>query len=261
VFIVWGRKIKRQMLGFVADFCPLCRKSNAFKLERIGSARHVYYISFGEGELVGYERTCIECGTPIEAVPSSYSAVAERLAPLGELKYQTYPSLDQVVADRMFLEERIRREPQSFSEPERYNLIMTSFFLIAPKVERHFASTRIDKGLGLGILGALALLIVVPAFIGAFFPDDDPGGLLLGFIAAIGVLVWQARASSRRFMNREIVPQLAKALAPFKPTEAELERHIKELKKLKQKIGAKLKAKDLVQYIAAADTIVKYDLG
>jgi len=41
MFIVWGKKIVYRKLGFVADFCPICRGPRAFELKRVGSASHL----------------------------------------------------------------------------------------------------------------------------------------------------------------------------------------------------------------------------
>jgi len=68
-FIVWGKKRVTRNLGYVADFCPLCREPKPFLLQRIGMAGHVYYISAGEGELVGFHRTCQTCKTAFTADP------------------------------------------------------------------------------------------------------------------------------------------------------------------------------------------------
>jgi hypothetical protein len=65
---------------------------------------------------------------------------------------------------------------------------------------------------------------------------------------ALGVLlvVWQIFRSRRRFMMRQVVPVLASAIRPLKPTESELKFVLAELTQLKHKIGTKLKLADLI---------------
>src|SRR5688572_12890288 len=94
--IVWGRKVKRLPVGHVADFCPICRAQKPFALVHVGMVNHVYYVSTGTGDFVGYERVCADCATPIPTDIARYSGVAPRAAPLGELKAQTFPNLDAV---------------------------------------------------------------------------------------------------------------------------------------------------------------------
>jgi hypothetical protein len=41
--IIWGTKRTLNKLGYVADFCPLCRQSRAFSVSRVGKVGHFYY--------------------------------------------------------------------------------------------------------------------------------------------------------------------------------------------------------------------------
>lgn len=247
MFIVWGRKIKRRMLGYVADFCPMCREERAFKLHRVGSASHIYYISFGEGRLVGYERTCCECGTSFSANAASYASTAKAIAPLEELKRTTFPNLDAAVRERLKLEERVKS--QSLSQSERDAQIKAPFLFLSPKVESRFASTHIDIGVGLALVGAMGLLILAPT-VGKLILPDAPGEIFaISLVLGMALVVWQVIASKSRFIGREILPVLAKSLAPLKPTEQEIERVLGELKQLKKKIAATLRATVVLEYV------------
>src|SRR5258706_9118781 len=44
MFIIWGKKRVTKSLGYVADFCPLCRDVRTFELVRVGLAGHIYYL-------------------------------------------------------------------------------------------------------------------------------------------------------------------------------------------------------------------------
>ncbi len=39
MFIVWGKKIKKQRMGFVADYCVPCQDLRAFEMKRIEQLR------------------------------------------------------------------------------------------------------------------------------------------------------------------------------------------------------------------------------
>jgi hypothetical protein len=246
MFVVWGRKLVYRKMGYVADFCPICRSPQQFELKRIGSASHVYYVSFGEGQLAGYERTCGACRTTFRAEPSAYASISKTPEPLAALTTQTFPNLDIAYRDRLALEEKVRRAPTSLSTAERQALIRSPFLLLSPKVEKRFASTHIDKEVGLSMAAAVALLIAGPALTRAVAPDAS-GMAALVFIA-LGVLlvVWQIFRSRRRFMMRQVVPVLASAIRPLRPTESELKFVLAELTQLKHKIGTKLKLADLI---------------
>jgi hypothetical protein len=245
MFIIWGRKLVYRKLGHVADFCPICRVPRPFALKRVGSAGHVYYISTGEGELVGYERTCQDCGTSLQTEPTAYASIAKNTAPLAELTRQTYPNLDQVLGERLALEEKVRHAPSSLSREERHALIRSPFLILSPKVEKRFASTHIDKEIGFALIGAVALLIVGPALGRAVVPDSEGAVLLTSLSMGVLMVLWQGIGAGGRFMRREITPVLARCLAPLRPSDDELKTVLAELKQLRHKMGSKLKPADL----------------
>jgi hypothetical protein len=251
MFIVWGKKLVHRRVGYVADFCPICRTPKPFEVKRVGSASHVYYISAGEGELVGFERTCQECGTALQTEPTSYASIEKRALPFDELARRTFPTLDQVLHERLALEERIQRDPTSLTAEERRVLIRNPFLLLSPKVERRFASTHIDKEVGFSILGAIGLLIVGPGLAHAVAPDQADLSVLLFILLGFALVVWQIIASGRRFMKKEIVPVLAGSLRPLRPSEHEISAVLGELRQLRHKMGSKLRPVDLLARLSS----------
>ena len=222
MFVIWGKKVVYRRMGYVADLCPMCHTPAPFELRRVGLASHVYYISVGEGQLVGYERRCQACGTPIQAVPTIYASFSDQLLPLAELAGRTFPNMGQVLRDRLVLEERISHSPSSLSPQERHALIRNPFLLLSPKVEKRFESTHIDKEVGLSLVGAIILLIVAPTLGRAVGVNEPESVVLLALCVGIAVVVWQGLGSRKRFMRREVLPALAKALRPLQPTMQEL---------------------------------------
>ncbi|WP_416762629.1 hypothetical protein ACNI65_09580 [Roseateles sp. So40a] len=252
MFIVWGKKIVYRRLGYVADFCPICRDKRVFELKRVGSAGHVYYISAGQGELVGYELICQDCRTSLQTDPGIYASFAKLPAPVEELVRTTFPNIDEVMADRLALEERIRREPSSLSADERRALIRHPFLLLSPKVDRRFASTHVDRWVGLSLVGALLLMMIGPALTHVVAPDEAELSMLLFIVLGVALVVWQVAASKTRFMEREIIPVLAKSLHPLRPTEAELREVMSELKLLRHKMASKLGSSERLAGLVAA---------
>lgn len=249
MFIVWGRKITRRTLGYVADFCGICRVPRAFRMTRLGSVGHVYYISSGEGKLVGHERACTVCGAFSYADVNAYAGVARSPTPMENLKRETYPGLDAALAPRMELEGRVKTAPQTLTAEERQGLVFSPINLLSPKVEKHFASTHMDVGVALAIAGGVALCFIGPAIGDAIAPEYGPRGVLVGMAAGACLVIWQLIASGPRFMRKEIVPLLAKSLAPVKPSEAEIEHALRDFTKAGHKIGRKLKASQLIEAI------------
>lgn len=245
MFIVWGRKIKRRTAGFVADYCPVCRAKRIFALQEVRSAGHVYYISLSRGQLVGHERSCAECGTAFKAHPATYASVARAPALLDELERLTHPNLDAAIKDQVELDERIRR--QRLTPAERQNLIKAPFVYLSPRVERRFAATHVDAGVGFALAAAVALLFLAAPAGKLLMPDSPEILFLVSLVAGIGLIVWQVIASGSRFMTREIVPVLVRALQPLQPTREEIELVLRELKKIKHKIGRKLRVAELLE--------------
>lgn len=256
MFIVWGKKLVHRKQGYVADFCPFCREFRAFELKRLGSASHVYYLTLGEGDLLGFECTCQECGTVLKTDPGRYATVAKRALPIDELLTQTFPNGEDLLRERMDLERRARQDPRSVSPEDRRALIRSPFILLSPKVERRFASAKLDMGIGLALIGAIALLVSGPSIAQVVAPGADVGNVvLLSTVTGIALIAWQGVESSKRFMRREILPLLASNLKPLRPTESELSSVIAEMKQLGHKIGKKIKQADLEALLCTASRV------
>lgn len=251
MFIVWGRKLVYRKQGYVADFCPICRGPSAFELKRVGSAGHVYYVSVGEGQLVGYERTCQTCRTPLKAEPSTYASVAKAPAALPELQAQTYPNLGTALSDRLALEERVRTAPASLTADERQALIRSPFLILSPRVEQRFKRTELDGKAWLTVLAVIALMILGPILTVVIAPDSAETAVPVFIALGIALVVWQVIAGGRRFMKREIAPVLAKTLSPLAPTRAEVDATLQELRQAKHQIGRRLRADDLLAQLQA----------
>lgn len=249
MFIVWGRKITRRPVGYVADYCGICREPKPFKVSRLGSVGHVYYISFGEGKLVGHERTCTSCGTFSEANVAAYTKVSRKATSLEALKQETYPGLDAALAARRALDERIRTAPHLLSPEERLGLIRAPFNLLTRKVEKHFASTHLDAGIGLAFGAAVGLCIATLSIGQALVPDIAGKLFLVAMAIGVGLVIWQFFAAGKRFMRKEILPPLAKALAQLKPSEAEIAQALRDFRKAKHQIGRRLKAAEILEAI------------
>lgn len=245
MFIVWGKKAVHRQLGHAADFCPMCRCASAFAVRRIGMAGHVYYVSLGEGELVGFDRTCGTCGTAYPADPAHYKTLAKKPGELAALIRDTFPGLAEAWKERLALEEKVRHQPAELSSDERGALIREPFLRLSPKVESRFATTHFDKETGYAALGAMVLIGAMPSVAGAIAPAHEGPAFLTALSVGCGLVVWQIALSGRRYMQREILPTLARALAPLRPTLQELGHVLSEMKQHRYKIGSKLSAADV----------------
>ena len=254
MFIVWGKKLVYRGLGHVGDFCPICRVPRPFTVRRVGLAGHVYYITSGEGELVGHERICKECGIELNAEPATYASFSKTMLPLPELLAKTYPNFHAALKNRLALEEQVRTAVGFISPQEREQLIQLPFLLLSPRVETRLASMSFDLKAGLTILGAI---LFAPAVIGLFtallpLGTEEAYVIVPVILIALGVVMWQMAGVGPRFVKAKILPTLAKTLRPLKPREDEIQGVLDLLKKNKHKLGSKMKVGDLFEALAAA---------
>ena len=245
MFIFWGTKSKIRDLGYVADFCLICRCPRPFRLQRIGLASHVYGVSMGEGKLLGFNRTCVECNSAFGADPGTYAKIATKASPLPSLQADTFPNLESAWGDRMALETSIQKSPSALTPEVRGKLIREPFLLLSPKVERLSQTIHMDKQVGFSVLAAIVGGILAANVVPLIFPDDMSYGVLIIGGAGLAWVMWNLATSSRRKVRREVAPVLAKSLKPLEPTAAELNSVLSELKRHGHKIGSRLKAEDV----------------
>lgn len=245
MFIIWGKKRVARKVGYVADFCQVCREPQSFSLNRIGSAGHIYYITFSSGKLVGFERACQKCQTQFPANPDHYVSISKRKIELEALTALTYPNLGEVMIAQIELEDRVRLDITSFSPDARLALIIDRMMSFASKVESRFAAFHVDKEIGIAIIVAALLMAFGPEVVGHFLPEGAPSALPFFVWAGIILVLWQFIVSGRRFMNRQILPLLARSLHPINPLENELHQVVAELTRRGLKIGIKLNLKNL----------------
>lgn len=246
-FVVWGKKLVYSKLGYVADFCPICRSPQAFEVLSVGVVSHVYYVSFGKGALAGYRRKCCVCSVDLDAKPTNYATISDHLRPLPQLIMGTFPNLTTVYQSVLALEERVRVSPSSLTGPERRALIRNPLVLLSPKVEKRYASTHIDWQTVTTFFGVLLALFAEGAVVP---PGKAPQSLAITCVIGIILIGWQISLSNRRFIRRNIIPILAKTLKPLDPSKEEVETALAELTKLRHKIGRKLSPRDLMTALA-----------
>ncbi len=246
--MIWGFKPVEQRLGYVADFCPICREITALDVYGVRRVAHVYYLGLGKGKLVGYIGKCQVCGTSIPVDPKKYSKFLDcQEENINALIEQTYPQVMLERADRLEIERRIK-----FHEPipleQRRQLLMEPFGVLAGRVEKVFWQVPLDNRTKVGC-SILLLLIMIAGCVTLVWLEDAPAvslvmGILWILLMGIGVVYVfvEAFLTPRRIVQREIIPLLAKTLAPLRPTQEELEHVLKVLKGKGWKIGKVVKA-------------------
>ncbi|MFZ6873681.1 hypothetical protein ACO0LF_16605 [Undibacterium sp. Di27W] len=248
MLIIWGKTHVRKNIGYAADFCPICRGPQVFKLIRVGLASHVYYITSGDGELVSHDRECQQCKTLLNANPDGYLTLSKKKQSLAELMKTTFPSLPEVYKDRLELEEKVTKTPTLLTPQERDIMIRTPFHLLSPLVEMRIGQTRIDMGIGLALVASFFLITIVRVLLTKILPFDEALIFLACAIIALLVTGWQILTAGSRYVKRRIIPVLGPNLKPLRPTENELKSALAELKASQKKMATRLNIADLQKY-------------
>lgn len=248
MFIVWGKKYVYRNLGYVADLCKMCGDIKPFQLRRVGLASHVYYVTTSQGDFVQNEGVCTSCKTVVATDIRKYAAIGRDMAPVAELVPNTYPGLPAIAADFLALKEKARSNPAQLTPSQRQDMLAAPFLMLSPKVEAYYSSVKLDKVVGWSMLGVVGSLMIVPAVLSALMPGK-PEGLLIYFALCAVFILWQMAFVGRRYVRGQIVPQLADALRPLKPSAGEVRTILDSLRKHKHKLGEKLTPAELLDYL------------
>lgn len=244
--LIWGKKHVRRRLGYVADFCPLCREVRAFELERVGLAGHLYYISLTEGELVGHRARCTTCDTAYETSLDTFVRPAPNMASLRELIGTTFPRIAEHYSKRFAIEKAIRDPFAKMPAETRDWLLHEPFRLLSHKVEDDYRPTRMDlrsmAGFGAAFVGGSAIAAALTA-LAPQYQFEIVGSV----IVVVALVAWGLNAvSRRRAFNAGVLIPLATALRPLKPTREELAGIVKDMKALGLKIGKRVRVDALL---------------
>jgi len=228
VLVVWGKKIVRKALGIVADFCPICRCAQAFRMSRVSLADHLYFVAVGEGQVADFVIECTTCGVPQSTNPAKYvTALPPEAATMDvwALAAQTFPRFREVHGARLDLEARIAAG-ETLPPAVRKQLLLEPFAILETLVqERARDSTRFDTVSGSGCITTVllpALVGVASCGRGAAADLAGPAALVI-FVAGTVFTLVQIALGPRRHTRGVVVPVLAGALRALRPSDNELE--------------------------------------
>lgn len=251
MFIVWGKRVTRKKVGYVADFCPMCRDAQTFLLKEVRVYSHVYYIPTSTSALHGYERTCQGCTLPLSGAPRQYVAAPKKPAHVDDILARSFPAFDEVYGERLKIEESLRLAPDSLPVSVRRALIQQPFLVLAPLVEARARQTSFDAIATAALLGGL--LLAIGGGLAASNLPQDYAGPAVGACAlgGLALIIWGMASTARRYARGKLAPQIAKTLRPLRPSDKELSTTLAELKQKGHRIGKILKPQHVAALIAA----------
>jgi hypothetical protein len=238
MIFIWGQKPVLRDIGYVADFCHVCHAVRAFSVQEVGMVWHVYYLPVSKAETAGHQRCCCECGMAYPMELTQYPRVSPQLLPLEALRDATNPHLAV----------RLAHAPP---EADRQRRIDSALRLQADSVEAYDASTHLDREVWWSIVASAAFCSLIYAGLLQRAPQNLDTGFIIAFFLSLGFVAWQLSRTSKRFLRREVLPRLARALAPLQPSESELAPALERLRGNGRKLGALVTVPQLLQAIAA----------
>ncbi len=244
MLFVWGRKWYARKLGFIADFCEICRRPQACALEKRTLIGHFWFIPLGTHHVVQHRALCTQCGTATLTDPARYAQPARKPAPARVLLTRTNPGFDQAFGARMALERSVRENAAALTPDQRRSMLAAPFVLLSPEVEQRVAQTNLGWQEFVAMLCSFALLPIGRALGSLVSEEWQEHGFVIGLFACILAVLWLFSTSKRRWARSRVLPRLMRNLAPLKPRAAEIGGILGELRQHKHKLGTLLKVAD-----------------
>jgi len=127
-----------KLLGYAADYCPICRNIEAFQIFESRLRYHLWYlIPVGRGESLGYKKLCEGCETKSEGFLNAYRELSRSpRKSLDDLIAKTNPVVRETYKEKLAFADRLETDTVGLDETARHRLMMEAFSLAEP----HFSS-------------------------------------------------------------------------------------------------------------------------
>jgi hypothetical protein len=227
-----------EIAGWVADFCPICRKLRAFVLRTASRAEsEIHLVGIfpiaheTEAVISGHDRVCDDCGFCAPTSIHAYAAILkDKAGDLDTLIHATQPDAPRRFANRLEMESILAAG--SLPPEAREALLAETIHALDPHLDRVLPASlrgslwKLPLGL---IAGGVALGLAAAAL------PDHPEMIagIAGFLAVlagmIGLLAFAIRAWLRpAFVKRALIleayPLLVRAWRPLDPRREEVEK-------------------------------------
>ena len=254
MFIVWGRRVSRRRIGYVADFCPMCRGPQAFLMHSFSTHRHLYFVPVGDTSS-GFERACQGCKLTFSGTPKFWKASKDKPRNVQDILQTSFPSFDEVFAERLRIEEAVRKDPTKLPQNVRAGLLRQPFSVISPLVQARFSTTRVDLHSVLALVLAVAGAIVMSWIAEQMHSDYEGTIFLVAGGLGLAYFLWSLAREPKRYLKGFITQHLARTLSPLQPTEAEIADVLADFKRSKHRLGKHLSASHLMRRSQGAHNV------
>jgi hypothetical protein len=243
-------------LGYVADFCPIEREITVERIDAVHASRYLTFVRLDRGALVRHDRVCVSCGLTIPDERYIYPELAPTaVAALADLEARTNPGVSERNRDLIVLHREIARGAH-FDREIKTALLKEQFALLDQIAETHWSGqTNLDRtSLTVGLLsvalsfGSLVFSSKLPTEEQRMAALPYAGALILGLIIVSAVVFF---LGPRRVVNRQVLPIMAAALRPLKPSQPELDALLVEMRAEGFRHATKVKSGRLLKLIQA----------
>jgi len=221
MFIIHGRRNGTRKCGYVPVHCPSCLTIRPCRLNRVALMNHIFWITYGTGETLGYSARCETCSREIEVEPTDFRAFCrKRKTPLPEMIEQTIPALSPGASAEMAKEKRlwlIKAPLLRFNESAR---------------DRLMNGGSMDGRAWLALLGLVACgylsTVITPMSAWTKAHQGTIAAVALG-LPMLWLLAEMSLVKSRFFRNN-ILPMLVAELGPLKSSSEEVKEVFRRFK-------------------------------
>ena len=252
------RKETSRPKGYVADFCVIERAVTTCRIDSVRSSRYLNFFRIGDGDFIRNDRVCCSCGfvTPGE-ITEYRNLVLERREPDDNLEQETNPGVSKRHSDLIQLRKRI--ESGLAVDAELKTSLLKEQFLWLERVAKLYwtSETKLDRvsflfGL-FSLLGWFGALIAVSKFVRQEGRLDAVG---ICFLVGLGLLILNAVIfflGPRRMIGKHVIPLIAAALRPLKPSSDEVRAILAQMKTEGFRYSTKVPVRRLMTAIECSD--------
>jgi hypothetical protein len=231
-----GYKTTTERLGFVADYCGVCREIRPFELyEQVQLTNFFafYCIPLDQHSTHTNLRACCTCKAVYTTLNSAYANIESRSESVDVLIEKTYPNIHQVYEKVLTFNRKLVNGEASAND--RRAVLRDQFTTISPFLKFNDGIFAKVIAISKGCLFSLMLAVVLGLVIASRYRKDDVG-ISVGFLAflcfgliSIPIALTVDNRIRRKFLRQQIYPVLATMLRPLRPTLQELSETILQL--------------------------------
>jgi hypothetical protein len=246
MLIIHGSKQEVRAIGIVAEFCPICREILPFVAFTIDESAHVYFVTAGTNRSIAVK--CCQCDSVLRGPRDAYPAALQDPESLEEIIEETNPTIFSDRAARLALEDRVAAG-HAIGPDDRIRLIAEPMTALEPEV-RLGVKGSFAEDLREGLAYASGVGVAVSILL-ALAPT--PMWLKVACIVSTAVLSCAFAGTTigqyRRWAKKYALPRIGQSLTPLRPTQQEVARALKEMRRAKRASAKWYRTSELLRAI------------